>query len=37
MTICEDGHHRERFEAVASALSVSLGEDGLDATVRAAD
>ena len=37
MTICEDGHHRERFEAVATSLSVSLDEDGMDAMVRVTD
>lgn len=37
MTICEDGHHRERFEAVSTSLSVSLDEGGIDAMVRAAD
>lgn len=37
MTICEDGHHRERFEAVATSLSVSLDEGGMDAMVRVAD
>ncbi|MFA9516615.1 ArsR/SmtB family transcription factor [Halopenitus sp. H-Gu1] len=37
MTICEDGHHRERFEAVATSLSLSLDEGGMDAMVRVAD
>ncbi|ELZ86447.1 winged helix-turn-helix domain-containing protein [Haloferax volcanii] len=33
MSICEDGHHRERFEAVPTSLSVSLDENGIDAMV----
>ena len=37
MTICEDGHHRERFEAVSTSLSVSLDDGGIDAMVRVAD
>jgi DNA-binding transcriptional ArsR family regulator len=37
MAICEDGHHRERFEAVATTLSVSLDEDGMDAMVSVGD
>jgi DNA-binding transcriptional ArsR family regulator len=37
MTICEDGHHRERFEVVTTTLSVSLDEGGMDAMVRVAD
>ncbi|NLV13966.1 winged helix-turn-helix domain-containing protein [Haloarcula argentinensis] len=37
MTICEDGHQRERFEAVATTLSLSLNEGGMDAMVRVAD
>lgn len=37
MTICEDGHHRDRFEAVATSLSLSLGEGGMDALVSVAD
>jgi len=36
MMICDDGHHKERFEAVATSLSVSL-DDGLDTTVSVAD
>ncbi|MUW14348.1 helix-turn-helix domain-containing protein [Halorubrum sp. CBA1125] len=32
-TIGDDGHHRERFEAVDTSLSVSLEDGGLDATV----
>jgi hypothetical protein len=34
--ICEDGHHRTRFEAVTASLSVPLDE-GLDATVGVTD
>jgi DNA-binding transcriptional ArsR family regulator len=37
MTISEDGHHRERFEAVAESLSVSLDGDGIEAAVSVAD
>ena len=37
MTICEDGHHRDRFEAVTTSLSLSLGEDGMDSMVSVAD
>jgi predicted transcriptional regulator len=33
MVLSEDGHHRERFEAVAESLSVSLGDDGIEAMV----
>jgi DNA-binding transcriptional ArsR family regulator len=33
MVLSEDGHHRERFEAVAKSVSVSLDEGCLDATV----
>jgi len=36
MMICDDGHHKERFEAVATSLSVSL-DDGFDTTVTVAD
>lgn len=36
MMICEAGHHKERFEAVDTSLSVSL-EDGLDTTIDVAD
>jgi DNA-binding transcriptional ArsR family regulator len=35
--VCEDGHHRERFEAVAGSLSVSLDSDGIEAVVRPAE
>jgi len=37
MTICEDGHHRERFEAVTTTLSLCLDEGGMDAKVRLGD
>ena len=36
MMICDDGHHKERFEAVATSLSVSL-DDGLKTTVDVAN
>jgi predicted transcriptional regulator len=34
MTICEDGHHRERFEAIATSLSISLDEDSMDDVIQ---
>ncbi|MFB6107624.1 MAG: winged helix-turn-helix domain-containing protein [Haloplanus sp.] len=37
MTICGDGHHRERFEAVPTSLSVSLDDGGMDAEIHIAD
>jgi predicted transcriptional regulator len=36
MMICDDGHHKERFEAVTTSFSVALG-DGLETTVDVAD
>jgi len=36
MMLCDDGHHKERFETVATSLSISLG-DGIEVTVDAAD
>jgi predicted ArsR family transcriptional regulator len=36
MMVCDDGHHKERFEAVDTSLSVSLA-DGIDTTVAVAD
>ncbi|GAB6860163.1 helix-turn-helix domain-containing protein [Haloplanus litoreus] len=36
MMICDDGHHKERFEAVATSLSVSL-DDGIETRVDVAD
>jgi len=36
-SICEDGHHRERFEAVATSLSMSLDESGIEAVVTVTD
>jgi len=36
MMVCDDGHHKERFEGVATSLSVSL-DDGLETTVAVAD
>lgn len=33
MAVDEDGHHRERFEAVAAAFSVSLEDGSMDATI----
>jgi len=37
MTICEGGHHRDRFEAVTTSLSLSLGEGGMDAMISVVD
>jgi len=37
LMICEDGHHREQFEAVETSLSVSLDGDGIDTVVSVAD
>ena len=36
MEICDDGHHRERFEPVPTSISISLG-DGIGAMVDVAD
>lgn len=36
MMLCDDGHHKERFEAVPTSLSVSL-DDGIDTTLDVAD
>jgi predicted transcriptional regulator len=36
MMICNDGHHKERFKAVDTSISVSLG-DGIGAMVDVAD
>ena len=36
MMICDGGHHKERFEAVTTSLSISL-DDGLETTVDVAD
>ena len=36
MAICDDGHHKERFEPVAASVSISLG-DGIGATVDVED
>jgi predicted ArsR family transcriptional regulator len=36
MMLCEDGHHKERFETVATSISLSLG-DGIEAMVDAAE
>jgi DNA-binding transcriptional ArsR family regulator len=36
MMICDGGHHKERFEAVATSLSVSL-DGGIETTVDVAD
>jgi DNA-binding transcriptional ArsR family regulator len=33
LAISEDGHHRERFEAVAESLSVSLDDGCIEASV----
>ncbi len=37
MSICEDGHHREQFEAVSTSLTVSLDESGIDAMMTIVD
>lgn len=37
LVLSEDGHHRERFEAVAGSLSVSLEGDGIEAVVNVTD
>ena len=37
MLLCEDGHHRERFEAAAGALTLSLDGDGIETVVRPAE
>ncbi|AXG07185.1 ArsR family transcriptional regulator [Haloplanus rubicundus] len=34
--VCDDGHHKERFEGVATSLSISL-DDGLETAVDVAD
>jgi DNA-binding transcriptional ArsR family regulator len=36
MMICDGGHHKERFEAVATSVSVAL-DDGIETTVEVAD
>jgi len=36
MMICDDGHHKERFEPVPTSISISLG-DGIGAMVDVAD
>jgi predicted transcriptional regulator len=36
MMICDDGHHKERFEGVATSISISL-DDGLETPVDVAD
>lgn len=36
MMICDGGHHKERYEAVAESASVSL-DDGIEATIDIAD
>ncbi|WP_425504785.1 winged helix-turn-helix domain-containing protein [Salinigranum marinum] len=36
MMICDDGHHKERFEPVPTSLSISL-DDGIGAMVDVAD
>ncbi|WP_251343201.1 winged helix-turn-helix domain-containing protein [Haloplanus halophilus] len=37
LTICEDGHHRERFEAVATSLTITLDDGDMAARVSVAD
>jgi response regulator of citrate/malate metabolism len=36
MMICDDGHHKERFEPVPTSISISL-DDGIGAMVDVAD
>jgi predicted transcriptional regulator len=36
MMICDDGHHKERFEPVPTSISVSL-DDGIGAMVGVTD
>ena len=36
MMICDDGYHKERFEAVTTSLSIPL-DDGFETTVDVAD
>ena len=37
MALCEDGHHREQYEAIAESLSVSFDDGQLQAMVSVAD
>jgi len=37
MSIREDGHHRKRFVTVDGSLSITLGDDGIEAMIGAAD
>ncbi|QSG04991.1 winged helix-turn-helix domain-containing protein [Halapricum desulfuricans] len=34
LSLSRDGHHRERFEVTDTAMSVSVGGDGIQAAVR---
>ncbi|MEF8827513.1 MAG: winged helix-turn-helix domain-containing protein [Haloarcula sp.] len=36
MMVCDDGHHKERFEPVLTSISLSL-DDGIGAMVEVAD
>lgn len=33
MAISEDGHHREKFEAVVEHIDISLADDGIEAAI----
>ncbi|MFD1588430.1 helix-turn-helix domain-containing protein [Halorientalis brevis] len=37
MALCEDGHHREQYEAVAESLSVSFEDGQIEAMVSVDD
>jgi len=37
MVVSEDGHQRERFEAVAVGVSISIGDGSFEATVTCSD
>jgi len=37
MVVSENGHHRERFEAVADGVSISIDDGSIDATVSHSD
>jgi DNA-binding transcriptional ArsR family regulator len=37
MVVSEDGHHRERFEAVADGVSISIDDGSIEATVTLSD
>ena len=37
IALCEDGHHREQYEAIADSLSVSFEDGQLQAMIRVTD